>query len=291
MKIFVTGASGFQGGNITQALINNNHEVSTLKRTSGVKLENRNGLTVYQGDLADKNSISKALKTSEAAVYNFPLIFNIEEAKTYTKNFIEAAEEQNIQLIVFNSGFDLPKANTGLLALDLKIAIKELFDNSSLNVITLTPDIYIDNLAAPWSIPTIVNHGVLPYPVTANTKAPFVSHIDLAKYVTSAIEKPELAGKTLPIGGNLFTGEEIASAIAQKIDKPVNFVGVKPNDFEQQLIPAFGDLAAKEISNLYRYVEQNQTKLISKDFKQTQEILNVTPQSLNEWVDSINWTL
>jgi hypothetical protein len=113
----------------------------------------------------------------------------------------------------------------------------------------------------------------------------------LGKFVVSAIAKPELAGQVLPIGGNFFTGEEITEAIAAEIKEPLNFIAMTPDAFEEQISPNFGDLAGKEISNLYRYVKENREELLSKDFKRTQELLGVVPQSLTEWVQSVKWNL
>jgi uncharacterized protein YbjT (DUF2867 family) len=290
-RIFVSGATGFQGGSIANALLSKGNEVITLSRTSESKSKNKNELQIMSGGLEDKAAIAKALENTNKAVFTLPLIFDKNEAKIYVENFIAAAEEtKELSLVVFNSGFDLPKETTGFLGQDLKVEIKALFDNSNLNVITLMPDIYIDNLAAPWSIPVIQEHNILPYPVVSGQKVPWVSHTDLAKFTASAIEKPELASKTLPIGGNIVTGEEIASVISNAIGKQINFVSVAPDDFEKQLAPAFGDLAAKEISNLYRYVDANKGSLIAKDFKSTQELLGVTPQTIQDWAASINWS-
>lgn len=291
MKIFVSGATGFQGSSIAQQLIANEHRVVTLKRDPSKETTSADGIEVVKGGLEDPTALKEAMKGVNAAVYSFPLIFDMELAKTYTENFIAAAKEQSVSLVVFNATFDLPTSNTGLLALDMKVAIKALLDSSELNVITLVPDIYIDNLAAPWSIPVILNNNILPYPVASGKKIPWISHTDLARYIASAVEKPELSGQVLPIGGNLLTGEEIAAAITAKINTPVNFVSVTVDDFQQQLIPGFGELAAQEISNLYRFVEQNHNHFVSKDFAKTNEVLRVKPQTLDEWVDSVKWTM
>ncbi|VAW14753.1 hypothetical protein MNBD_BACTEROID03-1290, partial [hydrothermal vent metagenome] len=64
-----------------------------------------------------------------------------------------------------------------------------------------------------------------------------------------------------------------------------------PDDFEKQLVPAFGELASKEISNLYRYVENNSDKLVNKDFERSQNLLSVKPQSIQEWVKTVNWKM
>lgn len=290
-KIFVVGATGFQGGNIAKELSGKGYEVTTL--THSIKNDSpiMEGIKAIEGGLENRKALKEAMKGVDAAVYTFPLIFDMDLAKEYTYNFILAAKEEGVSLIVFNTGFDLPKEVNGLLSTDLKVEIKSMFDASGLNVITLVPDIYIDNISAPWSIPVILMNKIVPYPIASNKKAPWVSHADLAKFVASAVVKPELFGQVLPIGGNLYTGEEIAEAIAQEINQPINFVSMTPDEFEQQIAPSFGELAGKEISNLYRYIEQNRDELLSKDFKRTQDLLDVTPQSLKEWVQSIKWEL
>ncbi|WP_075344296.1 SDR family oxidoreductase [Tenacibaculum agarivorans] len=287
MKIFVSGATGAQGGNIAKAMISKGHNVTTISRSE--KMLNK--IEIFKGDLNDVESIEAALKGTDAAVFTLPLVFDEKEAKNYVANFIKAAEKQNIDLVVYNTNFDLPESNNGFDSLDLKRELKEQFDNAELNVITLMPDVYLDNLAAPWSIPVILNNNIVPYPVASGSKTPWISHADLGKYTASAIEKPELAGQTLPIGGNVVTGEEIADAISNQIGKTVNFVGVSPDDFEQQLTPAFGEIPAREISNLYRYVADKNEYLISKDFAKTNEILNVQPQTLDDWAASVKWEL
>ncbi len=289
MKVFVTGATGFQGSNIAATLLNENHQVTTLKRDPNTGMSAMEGIEVIKGGLENQESLAKVMNGAHAAVYSFPLIFDLELAKSYTENFIAAAKQENVGLIVFNTTFHLAKEETGFLALDLKVAMKKLFDESGLNVITLAPDIYLDNIAAPWSVPVILEHKIVPYPLASDKKIPWISHSDLAKYVVKAISKPELAGQTLPIGGNLITGNEITAAISAKINQDINFVAVPVDEFEQQLVPGFGETAAKEISNLYRYVEQNYSDFVNKDFARTNQLLDIEPQPLHEWANSVNW--
>lgn len=291
MKVFVTGATGFQGSNIAKELLKNNHNVVTLKRNLNQGMPPIPEIEVIAGGLENKESLVKAMKDTQAAVYTFPLIFDLELATSYTNNFIEAAKEENLPLVIYNSGFHLSSEKTGFLALDIKVVIKELLHASGLNVITLTPDIYLDNIAAPWSVPVILEHKIVPYPVVADKKLPWISHSDLGLYVAKAIEKPELAGQILAVGGNLVTGNEITNVIATQTNNSLNFVAVPPDEFEKQLEPGFGKLAARELSNIYRFVEQNHSKITNKDYQKTNKLLNVTPQSLQDWAASANWNI
>ncbi|PCE62891.1 SDR family oxidoreductase [Sediminicola luteus] len=287
-QIFVSGATGFQGRPTAQLLQKKGYTVNTLS-PSTKSPKKQEDLRVYPGSLDSHDALGKALNGVEKAVFGLPLIFDLEQAISYTQNFIATAELAGVRLVVFNTGFDLPQNETGLLALDLKIAIAKLFKASSLKVITLMPDIYIDNLVAPWSLPLIVQQNIMPYPVPADALVPWISHNDLARFTVAALERPELAGQTLPIGGQLHSGEEIAQAISAHLGKSVDFIPVAPDDFEAQLKDGFGTLAAQEIANLYRYVAANLNHLQSKPFTTTQTVLGVTPQSLNEWVNTVKW--
>jgi len=272
-----------------QQLLAKGYHVSTLKRAGAKGMPVDDRVETIVGGFENVASISNALTGVDAAVFTLPLVFDMDTAKNMTSNFIEAAKAQNIALIVFNSSFDLPTENTGLLALDLKVETKKLLDASGLNVITLMPDVYIDNLAAPWSIPLIKEQGILPYPVANGQKIPWISHVDLAKFVASAIEKPELASKTLPIGGNLMSCDEIASAIGNQIGQSVQFISITPDEFEKNLAAAFGEVPAREISNLYRYLASNMEQIRTKDFGSVRQELGVELQTVNEWVKSVNW--
>lgn len=227
----------------------------------------------------------------DAAVFTFPLLFDLALAEQYAEIFSAAARKKKVPLVIFNTSFDLTSQETGKLALDTKLRIKNIFDRSGLNIITLMPDIYIDNFAAPWLMPVILNEGILPYPIADRQKIPFISLFDLGRHVVAAVDKPNLAGRVLPIGGQLLTGAEIASAISKTIDKNVKFLSLDPDDFEKQLAPAFGMLAAREISNLYRYVDQQRNRLVAKDFSTSRKLLSVPGQTHTEWVQSVNWSM
>jgi len=111
----------------------------------------------------------------------------------------------------------------------------------------------------------------------------------LGKPTCKALERPDLSGEKLPIGGNIYTGKEIAQEISQKIQKEVHFIALTPDDFEANLVEGFGNLEAKEISNLYRYVKENKSKLYSKDFEKTNQLLELKPESIKDFIASIEW--
>ncbi|MGD1845402.1 MAG: SDR family oxidoreductase [Salibacteraceae bacterium] len=201
-KAFVLGASGFQGSAIARKMISNGYVVSTLS-SDPAKPTLPAAVEVIEGGLNAPSLIEEALKGVAVAIYTFPVLFDLEKARSYTQNFIAAAKNQRVPLVIYNSSADVPDSPTGLLGQDLKIEIQDMLEKSGLSVLTLMPDIYLDNLAAPWSIPLVLEKKILPYPIKSGAKIPWISHEDLARFVAAAPGKPSLAGQKSPIGGTL----------------------------------------------------------------------------------------
>ncbi|MCR4392999.1 MAG: NAD-dependent epimerase/dehydratase family protein [Dehalococcoidales bacterium] len=112
MKVLVTGATGFIGGNLVRELLNQGYQVRALVR-KGSKLKHLEGLDldVAEGDLLDRASLEKALDGCEAlfhtaALYTFwarnPGII-YETNVRGTENILNAARVKGVKRIVYTS--------------------------------------------------------------------------------------------------------------------------------------------------------------------------------------------
>ena len=62
MKVFITGATGYIGHQLTKSLSNQNHEISILVRDPlSERIPKTKNITIHKGDLCDYNSIYKAM--------------------------------------------------------------------------------------------------------------------------------------------------------------------------------------------------------------------------------------
>lgn len=111
MKILVTGASGFIGSHVADALSNNGHDVTLFDQTPSLHI--RDDQTMFVGDVLDEDAVEKACKGQDA-IYHFAAIADIDEAihlpkKTLevncigTVNFLEQARINDIKRFVFAS--------------------------------------------------------------------------------------------------------------------------------------------------------------------------------------------
>jgi len=112
MKVLVTGATGFIGGNLIRELINQGYQVRALVRKgSNLKYLEGLDLDVAEGDLLDRASLEKALDGCEAlfhtaALYTFwakyPGII-YETNVRGTENILNAARVKGVKRIVYTS--------------------------------------------------------------------------------------------------------------------------------------------------------------------------------------------
>ena len=289
-KVFVAGATGFQGGAIARKCIEEGYQVVTLSTQQKPPSSegHSKGVEIIPGSFADQGAVLQALEGVQYVCLTFPLRFDRELLLQYGQHIVEAVKHHAIKQMVWNTSISIPNKQTGLIAFDSKNELTTLFEKAGLPIVTVVPDIYMDNLVAPWSIPLLKEQGILPYPVPSGVQIPWISHHDLAEFVFAAMHRQELQGQRIEIGGAVCSGEELAKAIGAQVGKPIQYIGVTPDDFEKQVTPMLGPEAAHEIANIYRYVEEHQALLGNKNFQLAKDKLGVDVQSASAWASSLS---
>ncbi|GAB3642620.1 NmrA family NAD(P)-binding protein [Spirosoma arcticum] len=289
-KVLVTGATGFQGGAVVTALLEEGFSVKALitPGESAQSLQQR-GVEVVYGSLDDVDSLGKAFVDVAHISLVFPLIFDPERISNFARNVVQAYRTSAVESIVFNTSIPVPAEKTGYIAIDSKLEAERLFDAQELPYISIRPTIYLDNLAAPWSIPLLANEGILAYPIASGQPIAWLSHRDLVRYTVAAIKRPNLVGQKLDLGGlQLLTGDDLAQGLSTLLGKPIQYVAVTPDDFEQQLSGPFGP--AREIANIYRFVAGNAKHLQALHLRESTLLkLPIAPLPFDEWARQIQW--
>ncbi len=112
MKIFITGATGFIGGSLALRLAHEGHQVHALIRSPNrARHLHHPAITLFEGDLLDKNSLATAMQGCDAAFHlaayarvwskdpDLPYRVNVEGSK----NVFETALNSGIRRVVFTS--------------------------------------------------------------------------------------------------------------------------------------------------------------------------------------------
>jgi NAD(P)H dehydrogenase (quinone) len=290
-KILVYGANSAQGIPVVRRLLKAGYPVRVFVRDRA-KAQSSFGesVEICTGTLEDKANLQAANEGIDRVFLVLPLEYRYDVAINQGRNAIDAAIDAGVKLLVFNSSTDIPQATTTIAAFEIKRAIEQYLHQSQIPSIVLRPPLYLDNLAAPWSIPSI-QQGIVAYPLPRSIGIFWISLDDTAAYVMAALERPELAGSTFDIGGlELVNGEEIAARFAQVLNRTFSYAQIPIDAFEQGLNQAFGEPNGTEIANIYRWRAAH-PEAGRIDLTAARQQLPVSLTGLNQWIELTQWNI
>lgn len=204
-RVVVFGASGVQGQAQVIELVRAGHHPVAVSRSPKADL-NVDGVPVETAaaDFADRAGVAKALEGAEIVFLNLPSTA-FQKAETILNGAHIIAEEikkaPSVKLTVFNTSMPVPDESHDIRAQDDRRTIRADLRAQGLDVISIQPVCYLENLLEGWALPPIRDEHTLAYCHKPSLRANWISHIDVAKVMISAMQRPHLAGRNIPIGG------------------------------------------------------------------------------------------
>lgn len=287
--VLVYGATGSQGASIVRAMVGAVSSVRGIARDEGEsEVVRAMGATPARANLDDPGSLRRASEGASSAVLVLPLEYEVERAVNHGRAAIDAAVDAGVRHLVFDTSMRWPSERTAVPAFEIKREVAHYLASRPIAATVLRPTFYLENLLGPWTLPGIVRDGVFAYPLPATLAAAWVSHADVALAAVAAVQRSSSAG-TLEVGGpRAVTGPEIAHALSARLGRTISYVPIAPDAFEQALAPAVGPAAARDIALLYQWsFAQPETSL----FTASTRALDLTPTSLEAWIDAQRWEL
>lgn len=224
MKVFITGASGFIGGNLARKLVDKGYEVKALLRPGGkISTIGRNEVEIVEGDILDFDSVLRGVRECGwvfhcAAAYTFWSRHPSDIYKTNihgTETVLAAANLAGVERIIYTSTIGtigLPEVGLGneetalpphQLAGNYKKS-KYLAEKLALNKVTTGIPVVVVNPTAPigpWDVkPTPTGKVILDYlkqkiPAYVQTGLNFVDVSDVAEGHILAAQKGTIGGR------------------------------------------------------------------------------------------------
>ena len=289
-KILVYGANSAQGIPVVRRLMAEGYQVRAFVRNRD-KAQSifPKDVEIATGTLEDQDSLKQANEGIDRVFLVLPLEYRFDVATTQGYNAINAARDAEVDLIVFNTSTSIPRQVTDVTAFEIKRNIEQYLQQSSLPYIILRPPLYMDNLAAPWSMPSIVHQSVVAYPLPPKISIPWISLDDAAAFAVAALQRPELSGATLDIGGpEAVNGQEIAERFTKILNRPFSYQQIPIDAFEHGLNQAFGEPTGTEIAKIYRWRMAQSEE--ATDVNAVLEKLPITLTTFEQWIQSVAWT-
>ena len=281
LTVLVSGATGNQGGAVTQALLAAGQKVRALTRNTEslrAKRLSDQGVELIQGNLDDVKSLGRALQGTDA----FYLMGSPQEvgADGETKQGIalaDAAKRADVGHLIYGSVANADM-DTGIPHFDSKYQIEEHIRTLGVPYTISAPVFFMDNVIAPWSLDAL-KRGKIMQAMPGDRVLQQVSVKNIGEFVASLISRrEEVFGKRFDIAGDELTGDECATTLTGITDHQVIYEALPVSVVKQQS----DDMAA-----MFEWFDRVGYNVNIPELRRS--FSDVNWQSYSQWVESREW--
>ena len=298
--VSVVGATGRQGLAQIRQLVAAGHSVRALSRSENPDLGPTNAdIETRVIDLYDPATFVPALEGSDAVFYNHPL--QLRDSRAELAGMIGAAAKTvDAQRFVWNTSSWIPdKPGDAFTYAGNTAGINALW-RSGVPATVFGSVLFMDNLLTNWARPFIMNESRYVYPHKSDLAANWISLDDVGKIMVLALERPDLEGTWLNIGGpERLLPPQVAEILSAHFGRTIKYDPCSPEEFGDYLVDALGDSMPEEqrapmsagIAAFYNYNNTAPTKPFQVNTDYMQECLpEMEFETLATWVARQDWS-
>ena len=298
--VAVFGASGRQGLAQVRQLKAAGHDVRAISRSAdpfyGETFEN---VEVRPADIYDEDSVVAAMEGADAAFYTHPLRIRVDRVQAIT-TIGRAGKRANLKRVVWNtSGWIPDKAGNPYSYGENTKGINALW-RTGVPATVFGSVLFMDNLLTNWAFPFIVNEGRYVYPHHPDLECSWISLDDVAKFMIAAIDRPDLEGAWMNIGGpEILKPQTVAKHLSDAVGRPIKYDPSTPAEFGRHLANAFGDdmgeaersVLAPAIAAFYEFNNSSPLMPFRVDMGPVLERIPIELETMEKWAKRQDWRL
>lgn len=235
--VLVTGATGQQGGAVTQSLLKSGHTVRGLTRNADSPAAKRlatQGVEIVIGDFTDPESLAHAAAGVDAIfAMTTPFEQGVEAETAQGLVLTDVAKQAGVGHLVYSSVASADK-QTGVPHFDSKYAVEKAIVASGVPYTIIAPVFFMDNLLQPWMSGTL-NEGKLSMAMPGMRPLQQISVANIGAFAVAVIDRHDsVFGKRFDIAGDELTNDNLAAIFADVLGRPVNYEGFPPDAMRAQ---------------------------------------------------------
>ena len=275
-NVFVTGATGNQGGAVVRHLLSKGFGVKALvrnpdsPRTKSLVQEN---VEIVKGDLNDPASYINHLQNTDAVFCNLHFKEGVDKEIRQGFNLVTISKEKGVKHFIYSSviGCDL---NTGIPHWESKWKIENHIKSTGIDFTILRPASLFENLLLP-QVKSRILKGKLVLPTRADKVQQFICADDIGRVSASILSDPgKYAGRTIMLASEQMDGSELAAVFSKVLSKDMKF---------QQLPKLIVRLAmGKGLAKMFRWINDNDAVLIKDIGELKKEFPGMV--SIEKWI-------
>jgi uncharacterized protein YbjT (DUF2867 family) len=298
--VSVIGAAGRQGLAQMRQLSSAGYKVRALSRAANPDFGGANTVDELRYfDLHDPASYATAFEGSDAIFYTKPLL-EMGTGPELAAKLGAAAASAGSKRFVWNTSAWIPDkpGDPGVYAGNTH-AINAIF-RSGVPATVFGSVLFMDNLLTNWARPFIVHEDRYVYAHKPELEANWISLDDVGKCMVAALDRPDLEGAWMNIGGpQTLKPAEVVAALSRVFGRTIKYDPCTPEEFGDLLVAALGDSLAPEvrpgfsaaIAAFYHYNNDAPVKPFKVNAQAVQERLpEVQFETMEEWAARQDWS-
>ena len=299
-KVAVFGASGRIGQAQVRQLLQQGFPVVAVTRNKSVlDRPEFEKAEIAAADLSDRDSIRQVLDNVDAAFFQLPSFGSPFDTINYARNMADAASAAQLTRIVHNSTMWSPdNPPCGEPTYDHVRAVEDVFLNSDVPSVVVRPVLFMDNLVTNLVKPSIVEEGVYRYVQRPGLEADLISMDDTARYMIEALQRDDLIGKRILLGGpERLSVEDVVATLSDVMGKPLKFEYLPAAEYGQYIFdkvyPGFGPDPAPIVAffdSFYTFNNFSPEKPFEMDIEELNKLIPLETETFRHWASQQDWT-
>lgn len=221
--VFVTGATGQQGGAVADRLLADGWRVRALtRRPDSVRAQAlaAAGAEVIEGSLEEPATIERCIDGVYGVYSVHPggLAPEQDEVKA-GKDITDAALKYGVAHLVYSSGLGADRGGQ-----PTKWEIEQYITASGVSATVLRPSSFMENLIT-QSATVGIRDGALRTAAAAHVRQQFIALDDIGAFAALALRSPaDYRGRTLELVGDALTPPEVAAQVGAAVGRSVPYI-------------------------------------------------------------------
>ena len=298
--VSVVGAAGRQGLAQMRQLAAAGYRVRALSRSENPDLGGSNvAQEVRPFDLSDESTYATAFEGSDAVFYTRPLLAMGSSPELGGKLGAAALSVGAKRFVWNTSGWIPDKLGDPNVYASYTAAVNAIF-RSGVPATIFGSVLFMDNLLTNWARPFIVHEDRYVYAHKPELEANWISLDDVGKCMVAALDRPDLEGAWMNIGGpETLKPTDVTATLSRVFGRAIKYDPCTPEEFGDLLVNALGDSIpeagradfASSIASFYHYNNDSPLHPFKVNAVAVQERLpEVSFETLEQWAARQDWS-
>ena len=276
--IFVTGASGRQGGAVARHLLKNGFRVKVLARnpsSPSLQFLKQLNAEIIQGDLNNSETFAAHIKETDGIFCALTYKNGTETETRQGINLADIAKEYGVNHFMYSSviGADL---HTGIPHWESKFKIESHIKEIGLPYTIIRPSSFYENFLIPQVKKRILK-GKFPSPIDGNTVQQFISTDDIGRIaVTVFMNRDKYLDKEFAVAAEQMKMIEVVNLFSQCLNQKIIYQRM-PNLIVRLVL-------GKNVFKMLKWVNDHDAVFVKDLNAFRKEFPGMMP--LKEWINS-----